>query len=316
MSIHADDILMCADPSVADDMKALLSRCFKVKWGEAFGPAWVKYLGREWRCVNGCFEVRIPPKYWEEVFEQFQMTQCKTASSPMAPESVVDDDSAHLGPEMHAVFRSALGKIAWTVGERPDCAFAVKELSRKAAAPTENDLSRLKRLVRYLKGTQDLVLRLGDGPGSMDEVTVVCDASWGNATDRKSTTGFLVYFNGTLLVSVSRTQSTVAMSSCESELTALQSAASEAAHCLHVLEELQWRPKIAARTDSASAISFAHRKGVGRIKHLDLRRFFLQEWVRADKLSLTHVPTGENAADLLTKAFAKVDPTRLGLYPS
>ena len=142
---------------------------------------------------------------------------------------------------------------------------------------------------------------------------VIVDASWGNANDRRSSTGALIYFGGCLISSFSRTQKVVAMSSCEAELTAIQSAVSEAANVLHVLEELGWNPKINVLTDSTAAIAFAHRRGVGRIKHLDLRRFFIQDWLRSQRLSLAHIPTEANAADLLTKAFSSVDPARLGL---
>jgi len=103
------------------------------------------------------------------------------------------------------------------------------------------------------------------------------------------------------------------MSSCEAELTAIQQGVAEAMYVKHVLEELGWNPKVQVYSDSMSAIQFCHKRGVGRIKHLDLRRFWLQDLLRDHRLLMQHVPTAENTADLLTKAFSSIAAERLGL---
>eukprot|EP00972_Heterocapsa_arctica_P028787 4235042-Heterocapsa_arctica.AAC.1 len=51
----------------------------------------------------------------------------------------------------------------WTLGERPDMAYTCKELARHVQAPTELDLQQLKHLLRYVRGTTDLPICLGDG---------------------------------------------------------------------------------------------------------------------------------------------------------
>ena len=107
----------------------------------------------------------------------------------MASESIADDSSPNLDRCTHAIYSSILGKVSWTTGERPDVAFAVKELAKKASAPTEQDWCRMKRLVRYIRGTTDLALRLDSGKS---DVEVIVDASWGNANDRRSSAGALI----------------------------------------------------------------------------------------------------------------------------
>eukprot|EP00972_Heterocapsa_arctica_P003282 488275-Heterocapsa_arctica.AAC.1 len=57
----------------------------------------------------------------------------------------------------------------WTLGERPDLAYVCKELARHVQAPTELDLQRLKRLLRYLAGTVDFELHLGNGYANADD---------------------------------------------------------------------------------------------------------------------------------------------------
>eukprot|EP00972_Heterocapsa_arctica_P096849 14288589-Heterocapsa_arctica.AAC.1 len=50
---------------------------------------------------------------------------------------------------------------------RPDLAYVAKELVRRLATPTIGDMKKAKRLLRYVKGTVDLELRL-NGHDSTD----------------------------------------------------------------------------------------------------------------------------------------------------
>eukprot|EP00972_Heterocapsa_arctica_P086436 12741896-Heterocapsa_arctica.AAC.1 len=43
---------------------------------------------------------------------------------------------------------------------RPDLAYVAKELARRLATPTIGDMKKAKRLLRYVKGTVELELRL------------------------------------------------------------------------------------------------------------------------------------------------------------
>ena len=47
----------------------------------------------------------------------------------------------------------------WLIAVRDDIFYAVKELSRNLTAPTQFDLAKLKRLLRYLRGTLSLAHR-------------------------------------------------------------------------------------------------------------------------------------------------------------
>ena len=58
----------------------------------------------------------------------------------------------------HSLFRAVVGKLQYTTGARPDLMFATKCLSYKLASPTFADLTRGKKVLRYLKGTRELNL--------------------------------------------------------------------------------------------------------------------------------------------------------------
>ena len=60
---------------------------------------------------------------------------------------------------------------------RPDIAFAVREASMTLASPGDADLRRLRRLGRYLLGTQKLGIMIRKSKDS-EHLDVYTDADW------------------------------------------------------------------------------------------------------------------------------------------
>ena len=123
---------------------------------------------------------------------------------------------------------------------------------------------------------------------------------------------------------MSRTQGSVALSSAESELYALCSAASEALFLRNVMQEARLGAKsilINLWTDSSSAKSLVARGGPGKkSKHIELKYLFLQELVQDAQIKVLKVGTHDNPADLMTK-YLSGEVTRnhsykLGCHPS
>ena len=52
---------------------------------------------------------------------------------------------------------------------------------------------------------------------------------------------------------------------------------------------------------TAAAIAMAKRRGPGRVRHLEIKQLWIQEVVGAGLVTLRHLPSAENPADLLTK---------------
>ena len=81
-----------------------------------------------------------------------------------------------------------IGKLQYVVHTRPDIALVIGIVARFLAKPKENHMMAVKRILRYLKGTEDYRLwyKLG---GNLD-LKVFTDADWArNIDDRKSTSG-------------------------------------------------------------------------------------------------------------------------------
>ena len=129
------------------------------------------------------------------------------------------------------------------------------------------------------------------------------DSDWaGNKEDRKSTTSVIVCFDSVPILSYSRGQKSHALSSCEAEVLAATSAASEGLFLKMLAEFLfEGNVKLEVRSDSSSGRSWFERSGSGRLKHMELRLYWMQGAVKARKLAVLPVPTKLNISDLNTK---------------
>ena len=163
----------------------------------------------------------------------------------------------------------------------------------------------MKHLLKYVNGTQDLVLELGSSEfGVENEVTVLADANWAEGPSRRSTSGGTIYFRGVMLMSYSRTQPVVALSTCEAELLAVSTATSEGLFVVHILSEIGIIASLRIMSDSSAARAVVQRRGPGRMKHLQIRHLWLQEGFRRGDFELSVINSDVNIADALTKHFA------------
>ena len=191
--------------------------------------------------------------------------------------------------------------LQWIVPTRPDMTFATNERARALASPTNADMTALRHLVRYYRTTSDLELRIQpktrtrvpEGEPELLSVEAYCDSDWAGCRDtRRSTSGGMIYFEGAVLTFWSRTQTTIALSSCEAELYAINMATIEALNVKSTIEELikNCKTNITVYTDSSSAKSITSRRGVTRrTKHIELRQVFVQELVANGTLQVTKV---------------------------
>eukprot|EP00435_Cladocopium_sp_Y103_P006539 s1805_g2.t1 len=115
------------------------------------------------------------------------------------------------------------------------------------------------------------------------------------------------FVNGRLATAWSRTQKSIALSSCESEYLASAGGGAEGLYIGRLWEFLVRKEvSIAVVTDSSSGKAFAQRLGVGRMKHIDVKFLWLQRCVKEQLLTIESVGTLFNVADLGTKKLNKL----------
>ncbi|WOG95898.1 hypothetical protein DCAR_0415227 [Daucus carota subsp. sativus] len=136
----------------------------------------------------------------------------------------------------------------------------------------------------------------------------------GQVDDRKSTGGMAFYLNESLITWVSQKQRCVALSSCEAEFMAATAAACQAIWLRNLLGKLTGGDigPVILYIDNKSAIDLAKNPVFhGRSKHIDIRYHFIRECVERGEIVVKHIGTGDQRADVLTKAMATVKFERL-----
>ena len=108
-----------------------------------------------------------------------------------------------------------------------------------------------------------------------------------------------------LIKSWSTTQSVVALSSGEAEYYGMVKGASVATGLQSVLGDFQITCSIELKSDATAAIGIANRRGLGKVRHIEVCQLWLQNKVRSGDIKVTKVGTNENLADALTKYVGK-----------
>ena len=104
-----------------------------------------------------------------------------------------------------------------------------------------------------------------------------------------------------LIKSWSATQTTVALSSGEAELSGLVKGAAQAIGLQSVAGDLGAKWSIMLRSDATAAIGMCRRRGLGKVRHLAVADLWIQDKVKNQELSIEKVLGLDNPADLLTK---------------
>ena len=113
----------------------------------------------------------------------------------------------------------------------------------------------------------------------------------------------------------SRTQKSIALSSCEAELVAATIGAAEGILTREILRfVLNADVQLDIRVDSSSARQWLQRSGIGRLKHLAARSLWLQRAVKEKELYLKAIPTQFNLSDLNTKRLTRTRRDLLMFY--
>jgi hypothetical protein len=96
------------------------------------------------------------------------------------------------------------------------------------------------------------------------------------------------------------------LSSMESELLACNSLAVDAKFLQTLVSELTGvEPPAQLFTDSSSCLQLMHKRGCGRARHLAVKEIWLQDELRAGRLSINYIPSSRNVADIMTKALPR-----------
>ena len=213
-------------------------------------------------------------------------------------------DAYLLSSEDATMFRALSARANYLAQDRPDIGYSTKELCREFARPNRNSYQRLKRVCRYLAGKPRLVHHYpwGNGVTDEDNLEIFVDTDFAGCKEtRRSTAGGVCLINGSLVKAWSKTQTTIALSSGEAELGGISSGIAQGLGMQSVARDLGFRYKLRVHSDATAAIGICRRRGMGKIRHLDVSDLWCQEKIRTGAVTLVKVLGTENMADIMTK---------------
>jgi hypothetical protein len=203
-------------------------------------------------------------------------------------------------------YAKAISSLLWlgTVA-RPDVTFAVNVLSRYIVKPQSSQVTAVKRVIRYLKGTRDRGLVYSRARQENNKMPIAySDSDWGgDYRNGKSTTGFVIMVNGAALSWRSKKRTVVATYTAEAEYMAASACADEVIWFRHIFEELtiDLGGPTPIHMDNRSAISMACKEAhQSRSKAIALRAHHVKDHIASNNVNLLSVKGDKNPADIFT----------------
>ena len=308
VTLWVDDVIIFSNnEKLKKQIKFNLEKHFDMK---DLGPV-KKCLGMNISRNRASGELFIDQKdYIQQVLKRFGMEECHPVGTPMEVDTkplIVEEKSPF---NTNVPYQEAVGCLLYISQiSRPDINHAVNTVSRFTKNYQAQHWKAIKRIFRYLKGTEDY--RLCYSKKMKSDVLAYSDSDWGNLlTQRYSVSGSTIKFNGGLIAWSSRRQRTIALSTVEAEYMSLSSCVQEVLWLRALINEID--PAMVHNhpteifCDNLGAIQLSNNDIVSnKSKHIDLRYHFLKEHIKSNEIKLTHIRTDDMIADAMTKPLAK-----------
>ena len=185
--------------------------------------------------------------------------------------------------------RGVVMRAAYLSQDRPDLSYSTKELARDMQKPTEQSMTHLKRLGRYLKKRPRLVQLFIEqtSTASVVRLDVYGDSDRARCLKtRKGTTGMVLMRDAHCLKVSSHTQSTISLSSDESEYYGIVKCAAIGLSARSMRADFGMCADVVVRTDSSSGLAVGSRRGLGRLRHVQTPYQWVQQRVQEGDLRL------------------------------
>ena len=260
------------------------------------------FLGMEIKQVQN--EIFIcQKKYLKEILKRFRMGECKSVNTPMnQKEKLQKEDGAERADE--GVYRSLIECLMYLTATRPDILYLVSVPSRFLNYASKIHMMAAKRVLRYLKGTQDYGVKFNKSQNF--KLHGYSDSDWaGSFDDMKSTSGYCFTFGSGCFSWCSKKQEIVAQSTAEAEFVAATAAANQALWLRKIMVDLQLKEddSTVIFVDNQAAIAISqnpvfHR----RTKHFNVKFYYLREVQNSGEVKLVYCNTENQIADIFTKS--------------
>jgi hypothetical protein len=204
-----------------------------------------------------------------------------------------DEERVMLDEERARAFHHAVAQLLFASSRaRKDIQLAVSFLTTRVKEPDEDDWSKLKRLLKYIRGTiyMPLILRV-------DNLNVIkwwVDASYATHGDCRGHTGVMMSLGRGAIIGMSKKQKLNTKSSTECEPVGVDDASPQMLWTRYFIEGQGYGIKaLILNQDNLSAILLEKngRASISkRTKHINVRYFFIRNRIASGEITVKHCP--------------------------
>lgn len=244
--------------------------------------------------LSGCKPAAVP------IEQNIKLTTYEYAVSYSSPneDSLLKDPSG---------YQRLVGKLIYLTMTRPDICYAVQILSQFMHNPKQSHMNAALKVVKHLKGCTRLGILLSQDCNM--KMTTYCDTDYATyPMTRRSITGFCIKLGKSLISWKTKKQSTVSLSSAESEYRAMVKTVCEIVWIRGLLSDLGVQVNGVSELfcDNDAALKLAANLVFHeRTKHIEVDCHFTREKIQQGIVTTRGIGTIEQPADIFTKPLCR-----------
>jgi hypothetical protein len=263
------------------------------------------FLGMKIRYTGKGIAIITMRQYLEEALSECGMDIVREVTTPAQRDLFdVNEKSPPLNKAEGIVFHSICAKLLYiSLRARVDILLPIAFLCTRVAKSTQQDQSKLRRVLEYLKGTIDDEYVLG--ADNMASLRSWVDAAFAVHPDMKSHTGGVISFGRGGLACKSGKQKLVTKSSTEAETVGASDYLPNALWVQMFLEAQGYSVRESFfEQDNESAIKLETNGRISagpKSRHINIRYFWIKDRSTDANITIRHCPTLAMLADFFTK---------------
>ena len=257
--------------------------------------------------------------YWEHVVNRFQLKHVPLRNTPLPVGLILDSNmcpQTDLEREQmnNKPYHAVLGSVMWgQLATRPDLLFTVSLLSQFQNDPGTEHWKALMHIIRYIWNTLDYGLTYWRDADLTP--TAFVDSDYSGCRDTwRSTSGYVFTMAGTPVSWSSKQQTSVALSTVEAEYVAMSWCAQQMVWMQVWLDEvgIEYVTPGLIKGDNQGVVALTkNTKDHGKVKHIDIRHHYIHELVSSNHITIEHILSTNDVADLFTKPLSRDNHHRL-----
>ncbi|CAE7622475.1 unnamed protein product [Symbiodinium sp. CCMP2592] len=305
--IYVDDIMLIGPEATVRTLSDAIQALWKTSPLTFLTPSSpIRFLGMELELSEDLSTVYVnQTAYIEEILRAYQVPSDQKDKIPISKELAsfeVGPDDIPPTVEDVAAAQKLTGELMWIAQKsRPDISFTCSMLASLSTKAPSRCLAVGEKALRYLQGTKTWRMKF---TCDNSELVLYPDAAFAPSSGR-SHSGWVIMWSGSAVAWRSARQSTIALSTAESELLAILEGSVGMMGVEALLYDVKEGPLTKTiASDSTSALSISSGTGSWRTRHLRLKAGWIQEMLQTGVLNVRHQPGITQPADMLTKALA------------